>query len=152
MQERTDRCEHPCRGQRRLQCTDAPAKSGSRKFADFFLQGGLPIRESRLTRWDRFVYTQSRRRECCDHIPAWERVSPRGTSTGRGPAATPCRTGRRRGGRWRRIYFIKSPERRSCKRFPYRLRHKRFKRRGTSSRSEERRVGKECRSRWSPYH
>ena len=52
MQERTDRCEHPCRGQRRLQCTDAPAKSGNRKFADFFLQGGLPIRESRLTIWD----------------------------------------------------------------------------------------------------
>ena len=24
--------------------------------------------------------------------------------------------------------------------------------RGTSPRSEERRVGKECRSRWSPYH
>ena len=47
MQERTDRCEHPCRGQRRLQCTDAPAKSGSRKFADFFLQGGLPIRSQR---------------------------------------------------------------------------------------------------------
>ena len=23
---------------------------------------------------------------------------------------------------------------------------------GTTSRSEERRVGKECRSRWSPYH
>ena len=89
MQERTDRCEHPCRGQRRLQCTDAPAKSGSRKFADFFLQGGLPIRESRLTRWDRFVYTQSRRRECCDHIPAWERVSPAKT-WGQG-SATSCR-------------------------------------------------------------
>src|SRR3989449_1429990 len=27
-----------------------------------------------------------------------------------------------------------------------------FKRQGVSKRSEERRVGKECRSRWSPYH
>src|SRR5438034_9243093 len=27
-----------------------------------------------------------------------------------------------------------------------------IRRRGFSSRSEERRVGKECRSRWSPYH
>src|SRR2546426_3922206 len=37
------------------------------------------------------------------------------------------------------------------------LRHRRRNRRGcrahsSTSRSEERRVGKECRSRWSPYH
>src|SRR2546422_5386140 len=30
--------------------------------------------------------------------------------------------------------------------------HHRFEHHGVGARSEERRVGKECRSRWSPYH
>ena len=34
----------------------------------------------------------------------------------------------------------------------YRIRHGLRTVRGMISRSEERRVGKECRSRWSPYH
>ena len=43
--------------------------------------------------------------------------------------------------RWERIYLEEGPEGLSVER------------RGRSStRSEERRVGKECRSRWSPYH
>ena len=33
-----------------------------------------------------------------------------------------------------------------------RAKHTRFKYLVAASRSEERRVGKECRSRWSPYH
>src|SRR6266542_6846375 len=40
----------------------------------------------------------------------------------------------------------RSPSRRSCASAP------RWRRGRSRSRSEERRVGKECRSRWSPYH
>src|SRR2546426_3250155 len=35
---------------------------------------------------------------------------------------------------------------------PLRVRSRRPRRLGSEVRSEERRVGKECRSRWSPYH
>src|SRR5688572_33015249 len=55
-----------------------------------------------------------------------------------------CRRGRRRGGR-RAGRTDRSPDRR-------RARARTPATRGSSCRSEERRVGKECRSRWSPDH
>src|SRR5207249_7842856 len=45
-----------------------------------------------------------------------------------------------------------SPRRRARPRHDARLARRRVPRRHDVLRSEERRVGKECRSRWSPYH
>src|SRR4051794_41390931 len=48
---------------------------------------------------------------------------------------------------WRVTEFLKESGDRFQKTLGYRWRNRR-----TEGRSEERRVGKECRSRWSPYH
>ena len=51
---------------------------------------------------------------------------------------------------WLDAYFAgKRPE---CVHLPLHLSGTKVADRKSSSRSEERRVGKECRSRWSPYH